>query len=222
MGGIEKWIKIKYFLSERGNLWSVDDYEQTVECNGRYVTNHFEVSTYPDCNIGDELCVEDHHTNADTRSGIIVTTNTLLTEEQAKKLIKELNKLREDYGPLSVFESDGKLMVSIFTGEGLRKDDFEPLRINVATIDFSTGKVTEIDDISSRGHKLAAKENWGNIKDIIEIFNDSIPFDSDYTLDGYNLDAKDERTENAYVRISEKKFDKERESIVPEKNGQEK
>lgn len=213
---------IKYFLSERGNLWSVDGGYQTVECNGHYVTNHFEVAAWPDCKIGGKLYAEDHHTNAGTTSSKIISTSTRLTEEQAKELIAQLDKLREQYGPLRVFEGDGKLMVSIFTGEGLRKDNFEPLRINVATIDFSTGKVKEIDDISSKGHKLAAKTNWENIKDIIEIFNDSIPFDSDYTLDGYNLDSKDERTENAYVCISEKKFNKDREEIVQEKNGQEK
>ncbi len=163
------------------------------------------------------MYTEDHHTNAGTTSSKIISTSIRLTKEQAQQLIKQLDELREQYGPLKVFEGDGKLMVSIFTGEGLRKNNFEPLRINIATIDFSTGEVKEIDDISSKGHKLAAKSNWENIKDIIEIFNDSIPFDSDYTLDGYNLDAKDERTENAYVRISEKKFNKERESVVQEK-----
>ncbi len=36
---------MKYFLSERGNLWSVDSGYQSVECNGHYVTNHFEAAS---------------------------------------------------------------------------------------------------------------------------------------------------------------------------------
>lgn len=214
--------KTKYFLSERGNIWSVDSDYQSVECNGHYVTNDFEVAAWPDCEVGGELYVEDHHTNAGTTSGMIVATNSRLSDEQAKYIVEELDKLRKKYGPLRVSNENGDFMVSIFIGEGLHKDKFEPHRMNVAVLDFHGGKIKEIDHISVRGHKLAAEEHWSIISDIVDVFNDSIPFDSDYTLDGYNLDAKDEKTENAYVRISEKKFDKERESVVQEKNGQEK
>lgn len=192
-----------FYLSEYGNIWAVEHSTQYVYCNDSCVTSHFEVASYPSCKVGECLYAEDHYMNSDTTSREIIAINEKMSDKQATALIEKLDELRKLYGPLSLSNKGGQINISVFVGDA----NFS--YITIGTVDFDNATITLNNDLSIEGLKLEAQENWKYVSEIIEIFEDSMEFDCEITLDGNNPDLSDARADNAYQRLMRKKIEKE-------------
>ena len=192
-----------YYLSECGNIWAVDNREETVCCNGRLITNEVKIDDFPTCELDETLLIiKNDGTNAYTESANIVAINKNITEDKIQRLCDELRVIKNLYGPIELCQRDGEVFVYAKSGFVVFSTDrFVTDTIMVATIDFRDATIKRIDTPLKDPYNIAIAI-WSQYKNMIEESR-TIDCDPDESLDWDNDDIMDLQMDDNYTSILE-------------------